>query len=148
MITATGRYISYGTAPEIVRRIAGGVQKGCVDWANLALGEAKELVPVRTGELRDSGHVEVEAESDAVTASVIFDARHAQFVEFGTGTRGEGTYPGELPSTGVPITGAWQYDYRGVGWKGMPSRAYVRPAFDQHRDEALPIVQDAVDEVL
>ena len=36
------------------------------------------------------------------------------FFEFGTGEVGRGTYPSEayLPSTGVPITGNWEYYYK------------------------------------
>ena len=35
------------------------------------------------------------------------------FFEFGTGEVGRGTYPSEtyLPSSGVPITGDWEYYY-------------------------------------
>jgi HK97 gp10 family phage protein len=148
MLTATGTYRSYGTASQIIARIAGGVEQGCINVAEIMLDTAKQLAPVRTGELRDSGHVEVEKESDVVTASMIFDAPHAQFQEFGTGIHGEGTYPGELPESGVPITGSWVYDYRGLNWPGFPAHPYARPAYDQHKGEAEGIVQKAVDEAL
>ena len=32
-------------------------------------------------------------------------------MEFGIGEKGAGTYPGQLPTKGVPLTGAWMYHY-------------------------------------
>ena len=42
----------------------------------ILLKRAQENAPVRTGELRDSGHIDGDA--------VVFSAGHARFVEFGT----------------------------------------------------------------
>jgi HK97 gp10 family phage protein len=47
--------------------------------ASIVLEDSQALVPVRTGELKDSGHIE---DTDGV--NVIYDAEHAVFVEFGT----------------------------------------------------------------
>ena len=56
------------------------------------------------------------------------------FFEFGTGEVGEGTYNGELPQSGVPITTKWDYYYlpsehkgeknNQLGWKW--GRAFIR----------------------
>lgn len=40
------------------------------------------------------------------------------FFEFGTGEVGEGTYNGELPQSGVPITTKWDYYYLPSEHKG------------------------------
>ena len=66
-----------------------------------------------------------------VTGIVGSDSPHAQFVEYGTGVKGIGTYTYSLPQTGVPITGGWVYDYKKQNWQGHKSQAYLRPALDE-----------------
>jgi HK97 gp10 family phage protein len=144
MITVKGTYTSYNSADAIVAVVARAAQEGCEAWADLVLVTAQDIVPVRTGELRDSGHLEKRVDSDGMTVDVVFDAPHAMFVEFGTGLRGRGTYPGELPTEGVPITGSWIYDYRNIKWLGMPAKPYMRPAFDENVGSAESIVRQAV----
>lgn len=148
MFYATGQYVSAANAAAIISRIAKSAGIGAEQWAIQTLEDAQNLVPVRTGELRDSGHMETAEETTAFTASVVFDAGHSMFVEFGTGLSGSGTYPFPLPQSGVPITGAWIYDYRGIGWKGMEARPYLRPAFDANVDKAEEVIRDTVREVL
>lgn len=48
----------------------------------------------------EGGHAEVVADGDQVA-----------YIEFGTGEYAKGTYPGQLPQSGVPITGNWQHYY-------------------------------------
>lgn len=55
--------------------------------ANQILALAKQLVPVRSGSLQESGRVEFGLDGDIVTAKVIFgggDVDYAVYVEFGT----------------------------------------------------------------
>ncbi len=144
MITVTGTYTSYGTAASIVALVAAAAREGCEAWADLVLVTAQSIVPVRSGRLRDSGHPEIGTDSSGVVVDVVFDSDHAMFVEFGTGILGKGTYPGELPTEGVPITGHWEYDYKHQNWVGMPAQPYLRPAFDEYRDQAETVVREAV----
>ncbi len=110
-----------------VPRLVAAVQEGC----EAVTAEAKALCPVDTGELQASIHVaSVELVGTVVTGSVVADAPHACFQEFGTGLRGEGTYPWPLPTSGIPYTGAWRYDWRGQGWQGFQSHVFMRPALD------------------
>ena len=62
-------------------------------------------------------------------------APYAAFVEYGTGLRGAGTYPYELPSEGVPYTGSWVYDYKRQNWQGHAAQPFMRPALDTARPE-------------
>lgn len=112
--------------------------------AEVVLEVAQGLVPVRGGSLRESGHIEIEAAQSLTLASaeVIFDAPHAQFVEYGTGVIGEGSYPYDLPESGVPITGGWVYDYKNQDWQGMEAQPYARPALDQSRPQIVEIFKD------
>jgi HK97 gp10 family phage protein len=109
--------------------------------AQIVLQDAQAIVPVDTGELRSSGRADVREENLAVIGTVSFTAEHAGFVEYGTGLRGSGTYPGPLPQTGVPKTGKWIYDYRGRGWVGRPATPFLRPALDNNRDRIKAIFQ-------
>lgn len=118
IVTVMNRYV-----PLLVA----AVTEGC----EAVSAEAKALCPVDTGELQASIHVaSVELVGSVVTGSVVADAPHAQFVEFGTGLRGSGTYPWDLPTSGVPITGSWIYDYKGQNWVGFQARPFLRPALD------------------
>ncbi len=110
-----------------VPRLVAAVTEGC----EAVSAEAQALCPVDTGELQASIHVaSVELVGTVVTGSVVADAPHAQFIEFGTGLRGSGTYPWPLPESGVPITGSWIYDYKGQGWVGKPASGFMRGALD------------------
>lgn len=44
-------------------------------------------------------------------ARVLAEGKEVAYTEFGTGEYARGTYPGNLPVEGVPITGAWEYYY-------------------------------------
>jgi HK97 gp10 family phage protein len=107
--------------------------------ANVVLAESQSLVPRDTGELAASGNVTLATmvKSQHVTSYVSYDAAYAAFLEFGTGNMGRGTYPYDLPQTGVPITGSWIYDYKQQNWHGMRSQAFLRPALDTGRAGAL-----------
>lgn len=62
------------------------------------------------------GHssVTVSYENHGNTATIFANGNAVAFFEFGTGEVGRGTYPSEtyLPSSGVPITGDWEYYYQ------------------------------------
>lgn len=112
---------------RLVPKLVTAVTEAC----EVVTEEARAMAPVVSGELRGSIHTaSVELVGTVVSGSVVADAPHAQFVEFGTGLKGEGTYPGQLPDTGVPITGGWVYDYRDQNWPGHPAQPYMRPALD------------------
>lgn len=54
----------------------------------------------------------VYAEIESKTARIVASGKDVMFEEFGTGRVGEqSNYEGNLPTSGIPITGAWQYYY-------------------------------------
>lgn len=97
--------------------------------AEVILEEAEAIVPVDSGELRESGHVEIEASGDKVTGFVVFDAEHAAYQEFGTGIRGAAS----------PSAGPGPYD---PNWPGVPAQPYLRPAADTARPAIAEIFKD------
>lgn len=118
----------------IVPKIVAAVTESC----GIVVDAAKENAPSVTGELQESIHTEsVSLVGTAVTGEVVASAPHAGFVEFGTGIRGDGTYPGPLPESGVPITGEWIYDYKQQNWEGHEAQPYMRPAIDESHSAIL-----------
>ncbi len=97
--------------------------------AEIVLEEAEAIVAVDTGELRESGHVEIEVKGAEATSYVVFDAEHAAFVEYGTGQRGAAS----------PGAGEGPYD---PNWPGMVSQPYLRPALDTARPAIVEIFKD------
>ena len=110
-----GQYASSKFAPAAIDAANAG--------AAIILGHALSIVHVRSGELRDSGHVE-QAVSDGKTAvaQVVFDSEHAAFDEFGTGRRGESS----------PMAGPGPYRQ---DWAGMVPIPYLRPSLDTSTQE-------------
>lgn len=119
----------------VVPRIVNAIEAS----QEVVVDEAQMIAPVgATGEFVSgfkSGPIELVGNS--VSGTVYNDSGHAGFVEFGTGLRGEGTYPYPLPIAGVPITGSWVYDYKKQKWVGMPAQPTLRPALDTARPAIL-----------
>lgn len=136
MLTATSSYTPRpGAVEQIVSRVAAAVTTSAEQVANDVLETAQGIVPVRSGDLRDSGHTVLTQEQGAVSAAVVFDSDHAAFVEFGTGQRGASS-PGAGPG---PYNDAWP---------GMEAQPYLRPAFEAKRTEVEGEVQKAVESAI
>ncbi len=80
-------------------------------------GQAKNLAPVDTGQLRSSIHTEVKKNGKEIIGRVYTNNDHAVYVEFGTGQRGAGSNI-DRP---FPVT------YR-PDWVGMIAQPYLYPA--------------------
>ncbi|HET9304860.1 MAG TPA: HK97-gp10 family putative phage morphogenesis protein [Candidatus Sulfotelmatobacter sp.] len=119
-----------GNVSALQQAITGRVIKAVTKGSEVVMTEAKAIVPVDTGELQSSIGYQVELRGPAVEGTIFASAPHAAFIEFGTGLRGSASDHGELPTEGVPYSGAWIYDFRGQGWVGMPAKPYLRPALD------------------
>ena len=106
----------------------------------IVVDEAQMIAPLRSGDLVSKIQPgPIELTGTLIIGTVDSNSAHAGFVEFGTGLRGAGTYPYDLPTSGVPITGSWIYDYKNQKWVGMPAQPYLRPALDTSR----PAILDA-----
>ena len=130
-LSASASYQSTGAASSIVARVAAAAAQGVANWAQSVLTDALQIVPVDTGQLRDSGHLETASDGEGVAVQVVFDAPYAVYVEFGSGIRGAesaGAGPGPYSPT----------------WPGAAAQPFVRPAADAHRDDAQPTVADAI----
>jgi len=101
------------------------VQQG----AEAVLETAESIVPVDTGELRDSGHVEMLETGAKPSAAVVFDSDHAAYVEYGTGIRGAAS------------AGAGEGPYSST-WPGFAAEPYLRPSLDIERPHIVEIFRE------
>jgi len=115
----------------IQAKIDAAIEQAITDWANKVFDLSQEYVPVDTGELKSSGHVEVVRAGKTIAAAVAYEAPYSVYVEYGTGVRG-------AASAGA---GDGPYD---PNWTGMPAQPYLRPAFDELRDEAEGMTREVV----
>nr|DAS16938.1 MAG TPA: putative tail component [Caudoviricetes sp.] len=82
-------------------------------------GQAKELAPFDTGRLKGSIRMKVDVKDSNVIGKVYTNLEYAPYLEFGTGIRGDGSYP--YSPDGLNLT--YKKD-----WKGMKARPYMYPA--------------------
>jgi hypothetical protein len=124
-VQATSTWIPRGDGGQFVKAvIEPKAIEAAQDVGEIILAEAQAIVPVDSGELRDSGHVVLNTDGATVLTTVQFDAGHAAYVEFGTGVRGAAS------------EGAGPYPYD-PAWPGMVAQPYLRPALDATRPELL-----------
>lgn len=104
--------------------------KGVKKAGMLVQGDAKRLVPVDTGRLRNSIMVEVEETAAGAIAEVGSNVEYAPYVEYGTGQRGD-------PSVNHV-----------VDWLGTPPHPFLRPAAEYNRDNCAIVISEGVKKVL
>lgn len=119
----------------IIAKVTEGIRNGVIKWAGTVLDTAQAMVPVDTGDLKASGHVTVADTGKTIAAAVSFDMPYAMYVEFGTGVRGAAS----------PGAGDGPYS---TSWVGMPAQPYLRPAFEQHRNEAQSMTRETISEAV
>lgn len=121
-------------------RLAGLVNSSIRPAVTAAVQQSCELIqaseqaycPVDTGALRDSITIDaLEDSGDSITGRVGPHADYAEFVEFGTGQRGDPAAP-----------------YGHTGKPGMVAQPYVRPALDENKPNVLQIFKDQLVEAL
>lgn len=79
---------------KMTKESGSGLERGINMATAVVSGRAKVLAPVDTGHLRASIHPKkAEVQGDEITGAVVAGAEHAIYVEFGTGIRGNGSYP-------------------------------------------------------
>lgn len=94
------------------------VKKIMQKWSKNLCENAKSLCPVDTGKLRDS--IKYETTEDKIY--VYTDVYYAPYVEFGTGRRGDGSYPVKVG-----------FNYGKVN--GQVAQPFMYPALMSAKDE-------------
>ena len=110
---------------RLMQRVVPALVDAVTESCETVVEEAQAIVPVDTGELRESIHTaDVSLVGSVVSGSVEASSPHAGYVEFGTGARGAAS------------AGAGPYPYT-ESWPGMPAQPYLRPALDTARPAIL-----------
>lgn len=122
-------------------------------------GYAKALVPVSTGELRESINTEVTQQGDIFVGSCYTNKKQGVFVEFGTGPIGETNHEGISPDVNPVYTqdGWWIHESQiskeiaeKYGWiksetkngvfyltHGQPASPFLYPALHDNKDKIM-----------
>ena len=119
------------------------------DATKLVHGQAKALAPVDKGQLAGSIHMQVKSTGDALEGRVYTNAEYAAYVEFGTGIKGNGTYPYQVEGLSL--------EYRDKGWayfdedkgewiytKGQEAQPYMYPALKGNEKTIKKMFKDGV----
>ena len=120
----------------------------------LVEAQAKALCPVNTGDLRGSIHPEVKESKDMVYGRVYTQKWYAPYVEFGTGPKGNGTYPYKIKGFTLKYRDTkWCYPTFGGGrelkyiWtNGQKAQPYMYPALEVNKKRIQNKINDAIKE--
>ena len=115
----------------------------------LVHGQAKELAPVDTGDLAGSIHMQVKASGDELQGRVYTNKEYAAYVEFGTGIKGNGTYPYKVEGLNLSYTDkGWAYfDEEKDEWiytTGQVAQPYMYPALKDNEKAIRKMFKDGV----
>lgn len=115
----------------------------------LVHGQAKALAPVDTGQLAGSIHMKVQDAGGELQGRVYTNAEHAAYVEFGTGIKGNGTYPYKVEGLSLTYKDkGWAYFDEDKGeWiytKGQEAQPYMYPALKNHEKTIKKMLRDGV----
>ena len=101
----------------------------------LVHGQAKALAPVDTGNLAGSIHPKVITQGKTIIGKVYTNLSYAPFVEFGTGSKGNGTYPNKKIKLSYRST-PWVYTPDGgetfYRTEGQVAQPYMYPAIKRN----------------
>lgn len=95
-------------------------------------GQAKGLASFNTGTLRNS--IKMNYDSNKKEGRVYTNLEYATYVEFGTGVRGDGTYP----DSNKNLT----YNQN---WKGQVAQPYMYPALQFGKSKAQEILKQEIE---
>ena len=119
----------------------------------LVHGQAKSLAPVNKGNLAESIHMEVKKNEDKIMGRVYTNTEYAPYVEFGTGIKGNGTYPYKIKGVSLAYRNTkWCYTPDGgktfIWTKGQVAQPFMYPAIKNSKKAIKLILSTGVKENL
>lgn len=106
---------------------------------NFVKGEAKLLCPVDTGRLRNSITSTTRETTTGIVGEVTTNCEYANYIEFGTGIKGE--------SSPSPPKADIGQGYRS-DWKGQSAQPFLYPALKNNEDKVIKEIQkDLIKEI-
>lgn len=113
----------------------------------LVHGQAKALAPVNTGNLAGSIHPKVTTQGKTIIGKVYTNVSYAPFVEFGTGSKGNGTYPNKKIALAYRST-PWVYTPDGgetfYHTEGQVAQPYMYPAIKRNEKKIKAMFKEAI----
>lgn len=113
----------------------------------LVHGQAKILAPVDTGNLAGSIHPKVITERKEIIGKVYTNLNYAPYVEFGTGSKGNGTYPNKDIKLSYRST-PWVYTPDGgetfYRTEGQVAQPFMYPALKQNEKKINKMFKEAL----
>ena len=113
----------------------------------LVHGQAKMLAPVDKGNLAGSIHPKVIVQGQTVIGKVYTNLGYAPYVEFGTGIKGNGTYPNKDIDLSYRDT-PWVYTADGgetfYYTEGQVAQPYMYPALKQNEKRIKAMFKNAI----
>ena len=111
--------------------------------------QAKELAPVDTGNLAGSIHQEVKLRGENLEGRVFTNIQYAPYVEFGTGIKGNGSYPYKVEGLNLSYRdSSWVYTPDGgetfYRTKGQVAQPFMYPALKQNEKYIKQLFKDGV----
>lgn len=122
------------------------------DCTLLVEAQAKLLCPVDKGDLRGSIHPEVKEVGKTIYGRVYTSKEYAPYVEFGTGPKGNGTYPYEIKGFTLKYRDTkWCYpstDEDGnsffIWTKGQKAQPFMYPALESNKKYIQKKIDNAI----
>lgn len=122
------------------------------DCTLLVEAQAKLLCPVDKGDLRGSIHPEVKEVGKTIYGRVYTQKWYAPYVEFGTGPKGNGTYPYKIKGFTLKYCGTnWCYpstDKDGntifIWTRGQKAQPYMYPALESKKKYIQKKIDNAI----
>ena len=121
----------YDHSTEVLAALQAAAERALEKCGLVAEGYAKRLVPVDTGNLRNSITHKVDPAEPAVYIGT--NSEYAAYVELGTGEH----YPGGRPTP-------WKYQDANGHWhwtNGNPAQPYLKPAVADHAQTYRNIIE-------
>lgn len=115
----------------------------------LVHAQAKMLAPVDTGNLSGSIHMEIKRKGRNLIGRVFTNVEYAPFVEFGTGIKGNGSYPYEVNGLNLSYRDTpWVYTPDGgetyYHTEGQLAQPFMYPALHDNKDTIKKIFADGI----
>ncbi len=131
-LTASAKFTPRGDLGRFVpARVTPAIRASVQAALDLIADRERQLVPVDTGQLRDSIATSIDDTGKTIVGRVGPNTPYMFYVEFGTGIVGAssaGAGPGPYSTT----------------WPGMKAQPFVRPAFDEAKPAILDLFRSNV----
>lgn len=115
----------------------------------LVHGQAKSLAPVKYGNLAENISMEVRTRGTGIEGRVFTNVTYAPYVEFGTGSKGSGTYPYNIKGVSLKYRGtSWTYTPDGgetfYRTNGQVAQPYMYPALKKNEKYIKKLFKEGV----